>query len=116
MGSMETTKQAPMSGRKAQAARRLHVLLAPFHERRGTRRARVVGPLHGDQRHDDLADALGGRDELAETGQCPLHRGVLIVLVTEAAQQPAADARNLRRIQWQILRLRHAHGDFWEDW
>ena len=67
-------------------------------------------------RRDDLAIALDGRDDAPLLRL--LHHGLLgavaaavaVALVLEAAHEPAADPRDLRRIQREILLLRHADG------
>ena len=54
----QQVSQHDARGRQPQPACRLDVLLVAFHQRGAARGARVVGPLHRDQRDDDLVDAL----------------------------------------------------------
>ena len=47
-------------------------------------------------------------DDLAHLGKAPRHLFVIVVLIVEAAQQTATQARDLVGAQWQILLLGHA--------
>mgnify|MGYP000210990401 CR=1 FL=1 len=71
---------------QTEQARGFDVLLARLDQRRAARGARVIRPLHGGQRGDDLADALTEQPEVK-----PIGLGARDSLRLEAGQQVTFD-------------------------
>ena len=77
--------------RQREAARRLDVFLAPLDQRRAAHGARVVGPLHRDQRDDDLVDALAQDREQDQRDQDRRERQLDVDDAHDQRLDPAAD-------------------------